>query len=312
MIDRVTDFEESQRDFELEFAKGMEKAELQKGRLDAMQVKFDEMSQRTEHIQKKLDNIPDNLAKIGQDLAVQKNEFTDMMGKAKSILEKMENSDTNSEELKKLKLTCETNSSRLDKIQKDSWKCNLLVTKLPVNLHHPDGFIDFCFNEFNVEISKEDITYFTKIYDSPIRIVHLVRFRGIDSRNAVYRARANLGYRSRVWLHEDLVPHKEQLALGARRRFRVGKILKNWTYQGDVFILHKEDSKPQKITKEEDFPPETSLEDGEGMLLRIRPNRNIPRLNPMNRRGPYTPIRRHQRPPFNQFKLHHYLTVCFN
>ena len=198
-------------------------------------------------------------------------------------------------------LTCETNSSQLDKIQQDSRKRNILVTNLPVNLHHTDGFIDFCFNEINVEISKEDITYFTKIYDSPTRIVHLVRFRGIDSRNTVYRARANLGYRSHVWLNEDLVPHKEQLALGARRRFHVGKILKNWTYQGDVFILHKEDSELQKITKEEHFPPETALEDGQGMLPRITPNRNIPRFNPMNRRGPYPPIRQHQRPPFNQF-----------
>ena len=87
----------------MEFAKGMEKAELQKGRLDAMQVQFDEMSQHIDHIEEKLDNIPDNLATIGQDLAVQKNEFTEMNGKAKSILEKMENSDTNSEELQKLK-----------------------------------------------------------------------------------------------------------------------------------------------------------------------------------------------------------------
>ena len=104
---------------------------------------------------------------------------------------------------------------------------NILVSNLPINLHSKQGFVDFCYHELNVEITCEDLSSFTRIFDSPTRIVHLVRFKGVDSRNAVYHSRENLGYRSRVWLNEDLVPTKEQLALGARRKYRTGKILKN-------------------------------------------------------------------------------------
>ena len=60
--------------------------------------------------------------------------------------------------------------------------------------------------------------------------------------------------------------------LGARR-FRVGKIARNWTYQGEVYICLKDDPIPLHITCEEDFPLSTALKEGEGMLLREIPLR---------------------------------------
>ena len=160
-----------------------------------------------------------------------------------------------------------------------------------MNLHHAQGFMDFCHHELNVELSMEDTSSFTKMFDSPTRIVHLVTFKGMDARNAVYRARGNLGFRSRVWLNEDLIPHKEQLALSARRRFRTGKIIKNWTYQGDVYILHNENSDPLKITCESDFPEGTELAEGEGLLPRANQLRGGPRFNPMARPQGFVPMR---------------------
>ena len=118
--------------------------------------------------------------------------------------------------------------------------------------------------------------FINKIFESENRIVHLVRFRSLDVRNAVFRGRINLGFRSRIWINEDLIPSKESLALGARRCYRKGKIAKNWTFQGEVFIAMKSDPTPIKIMCQEDFPPETALKEGEGMLPREQPIRRIP------------------------------------
>ena len=76
-----------------------------------------------------------------------------------------------------------------------------------------------------------------------------------------------------IWINEDLIPSKEILALGARRRFRAGKIGRNWTYQGEVFICLKEDPTPIHIKAEKDFPLSTALKEGEGMLPREVPLR---------------------------------------
>ena len=74
-------------------------------------------------------------------------------------------------------------------------------------------------------------------------------------------------------MNEDLIPSKEALALGARR-FRAGKIARNWTFQGEVYIALRNDPTPIKITIENDFPESTALGEGEGMLPKEVPLRN--------------------------------------
>ena len=87
------------------------------------------------------------------------------------------------------------------------------------------------------------------------------------------KSRVNLGFRSKIWINEDLIPGKIGLSLGARRRYRAGKIAKNWTYQGDIYIALLIDPTPIKISCESDFPAETQLKDGEGMLPKEIPLR---------------------------------------
>ena len=121
-------------------------------------------------------------------------------------------------------------------------------------------------------MTEEHVMFISKVFESANRLVHLVRFRSMEVCNAVYRGRTNLGFRSRIWVNEDLISSKEALALGARRRFRAGKIARNWTFQGEVYIALKEDPTPIKILSEKDFPGSTALREGEGMLPREIPS----------------------------------------
>ena len=166
--------------------------------------------------------------------------------------------------------------------RKDDKMMNLLLSNLSIHLQNIQGFSNFAFNELNVELSPGDVLFLNKLSETETRLVHLIHFRNIEVRNAIYRSRINLGFRSRIWINEDLIPSKEILALGARRRFRVGKISKNWTYQGDGYITMKDSPNPINISKEEDFPPETALKESEGMLPHQTPTRGPLRNNPYN------------------------------
>ena len=166
-------------------------------------------------------------------------------------------------------------TSRLDRIQKeDKMLPNLLFANIPTDLHTIQGFANFAYHGLNVELAPGDVMFISKVFESANRLVHLVRFRSLEVRNAVYRGRTNLGFRSKIWVNEDLIPSKEALALGARRRFRAGKIARNWTFQGEVFIALKDDPTPIKILSEKDFPESTALKESEGMLPKEIPLRN--------------------------------------
>ena len=238
----------------------------------------------------KLNSLPPDFAKLNDELVAKKADLEELMNKAATLIEKLSNGECQNDELQKVKTNTEANTTRLDKIQKEEKMMNLLLSNLPPVLQNIQGFVQFAYNELNVEINPGDIMFLNKVFESTNRVVHLVRFRNLEIRNTVFRGRINLGFRSRIWINEDLIPTKESLALGARSRYRVGKIAKNWTFQGEVYITMKDDPTPRKITKEEDFPPETKLEEGEGML---------PKELPIRRMGGQSYINRQVRPQYN-------------
>ena len=90
------------------------------------------------------------------------------------------------------------------------------------------------------------------------------------------------------------------MALGARRRFRVRKIARNWTFQGEVYILLKDNPNPIHVASEADFPESTKLDDGEGMLPKEMPlRRQRPTFVPDQNQTQYRGGIRNQRGPSN-------------
>ena len=211
---------------------------------------------------------PHDYAELNNDIERKRKELTDLSTRAETILETIKDETIAKDDFEQVRLAGIENTNRLDKIQKEDKMLNLLFANLPVGLHTIQGFGNFAYNELNVELGPGDIMFISKVFESANRLVHLVRFRSFEVRNAVYRGRTNLGFRSKIWVNEDLIPSKEALALGARRRFRAGKIARNWTFQGEVYIALKNDPTPIKIMNEKDFPVSTALKDGEGMLPR--------------------------------------------
>ena len=221
----------------------------------------------------KIEGIPEDLDKLGKTFQEDKNKFEELSGKAETMIAKIESTAVQPDKFNKVKTQGEGNTNRIDKIQRQDKMLNLLITNLPSDVHNLTGFSNFAYHVLNVELSPGDIMYLYKVFESTSRVVHLVHFRSLEVRNAVCRGRTNLGYRSRVWVNEDLVPTKDNVALGARRQFRAGKIARNWTFQGDVYIALKEDPRPIKMLKEEDFPESTKLQGGEEMLPKEMPMR---------------------------------------
>ena len=96
------------------------------------------------------------------------------------------------EEFQRVKTNGEHNSNRLDKIQKDDKMLNLLLSNLPVHIQNIHGFQNFAYHNLNVELTGGDIMFISKVFESANRLVHPIRFRSLEIRNAVYRARINL------------------------------------------------------------------------------------------------------------------------
>ena len=82
------------------------------------------------------------------------------------------------------------------------------------------------YRRFKKSVELED--YLKGNLESHKRLVVRLRMggHGLAVEIGMLVKRINLGFRSRIWINEDLIPSKEILALGARRRFRVGKISK--------------------------------------------------------------------------------------
>ena len=242
-------------------------------------------------INEKFEKLPEMMNNHEEEISKQQAKFDELSSKAEKMMDKMEKAAISTEEFEKVKSTGEQNTGRLDKKEKEEKMMNLLISNLPPNTQSISGFGNFAYHELNVELSQGDIIYIYKAFESTTRTVHLVRFRSLEIRNAVYRGRLNLGYRSRVWINEDLVAAKEALALGARRRFRAGKIARNWTFQGEIYILLKNNPNPIHVACESDFPESTKLEEGEGMIPKELPlRRQRPNFNPYQ--GPNnTPFR---------------------
>ena len=58
---------------------------------------------------------------------------------------------------------------------------------------------------------------------------------------------------SGYWLNEDLVKSQEALDFRARQLFKEGKIRKNWTYLGSIYVILNDTEVPRKVTIVEDF-----------------------------------------------------------
>ena len=291
-MDRMSTLEKSQRSLAEKFTKNSQEVETWGSKIKELETDVANAKENIKIFEEgmsKLKERPENFASLNDELAAKKIELDELMSKATKLIEKIEHGNIDSQEINKIKMTGEANTVRLDKIQKDEKMLNLLLSNLPPVLQSIQGFSQFAYNELNVELTPGDILFINKVFESTSRVVHLARFRSLEVRNAVLRGRINLGFRSNIWINEDLIPSKEALALGARRRFRVGKIAKNWTYQGEVFITMKNDPTPIKITKEEDFPQGTELQEGEGMLPRelpVRRNFGLSFNNRFNRQHP--------------------------
>ena len=64
LIDRVTDIEHGQKDFELNFANQLEKTELQNTKMNDFQKKLEDLAERMTKIEMKLSNIPEDYTKL--------------------------------------------------------------------------------------------------------------------------------------------------------------------------------------------------------------------------------------------------------
>ena len=210
-LDRLNDQEKSQRSLSKSLAEILVKDEL----LDTKIVELEKII-ATSHIEiislrEKIDSlpkIPDNIAGLGEDLEAKKESLVALQVKATTIVEQLQSVPNNQEELAKVKTKGEENSDRLDRIQKGDKMMNLLTANLPPNLQTIQGFAGFAYNELNIELAPGDVMFFNKVFESANRVVHLVRFRSLDIRNAIFRSRVNLGFRSKIWINEDLIPGK--------------------------------------------------------------------------------------------------------
>ena len=77
--------------------------------------------------------------------------------------------------------------------------------------------------------------------------VTLATFNSLQARQKVYLRRTSLRNTPGVWNNEDLVPEISQLNFQARSLFRQGKINKNWTHLGAIFIKVRENGQVLKI-----------------------------------------------------------------
>ena len=183
---------------------------------------------------KSMSTTADDYAKLTKDIEAKRAGLIELSTTAEKLMDKMKDGMIEKDEFEKVRTIGVENANRLDRMQKEDKMLNLLFANLPANLHNIQGFANFAYQELNVELGPGDVMFVSKVFESANRLVHLIRFRSLEVRNAVYRGRTNLGFRSKIWVNEDLIPSKEALALGARRRFRAGKIARNWTFQGEV------------------------------------------------------------------------------
>ena len=270
-MDKLNSLENNQRSLNQKLEDTSTTNEGRDKKISELEKIIMQTGQEMEKIKKtmiKIQKNKPNLAELGEEMNMRKNELEQVSEKVEKLIEEMNKNRANEEEIEKIKTKGEEISERIDRIQKEDNMMNLLMANLPPQLQTIQGFAGFSFNELNVELARRDVMFLSKVFESQNRIVHLIRFRRLEIRNAIFRGRVNLGYRSKIWINEDLIPGKVGIALGARRRYRAGKIAKNWTFQGDVFITMPNDPNPIKITCESDFRAETALNDGEGMLPR--------------------------------------------
>ena len=118
MIERVTTCNQSIASFELEFAHGMEKAEIQRIKLDNLHKNFEEMMRRIEKLEQKVNEMPTNLDIIKEEFTKKTTEMAEMMTNAAKVIENV-NKQEIPEEFQKVKNTCESNTEQLHQIQHD-------------------------------------------------------------------------------------------------------------------------------------------------------------------------------------------------
>ena len=58
---------------------------------------------------------------------------------------------------------------------------------------------------------------------------------------------------SGYWINEDLVKSKEALAFRARQLFKEGKLKKNWTFLGRIYVILNDTAFPRKVSNIEDL-----------------------------------------------------------
>ena len=175
-------------------------------------------------------------------------------------------------EINEVKTNCTSNTTRVSTIEKERKMKNIIITGLMPRHQNPSGLCEFAYNEMGVSIGEEDIADMYLILGTHDRVVHLVRFANQSARNNFFRGKIQLSPRARVWINEDLTKLKESIAYECRLRYKGGKILRCWTYSGDVYIQVDEESDAIKIDKISDLPATTELDpETDRALRRPRP-----------------------------------------
>ena len=81
--------------------------------------------------------------------------------------------------------------------------------------------------------------------------VTIVRFMTLAARQRVYRSKSllrNAHHDHKIWINEDLANEQSWLDYQARKFYRVGRIKKNWTHLGEVYVQLFDDGPPVKVS----------------------------------------------------------------
>ena len=116
------------------------------------------------------------------------------------------------------------------------------------------GIVQLRNDKLTTNITESDIKYVLKLNrnDTNPKRVKFV-FLDIDKKAEVMKKRKVLKGK-KVWLSDDLTPHRSSLAFHAREAVKQKKIAQTWVIDNKVFIKMESNSRPQRITAQKDLP----------------------------------------------------------
>ena len=140
------------------------------------------------------------------------------------------------QKLEERQLKSATMDNAAEEMAQEKWNLSLIFTGLKTTELKKE-IIQLATDVLGVDIETSAITSIFKIPPKePGKIIHKVQFRNQEERNEVYRKRTKLRDQADIFINEDLIPCRNNLAYEARQLAQHGDILQTWTFQGKVFI----------------------------------------------------------------------------